>query len=189
MRSHSGCAVASRSFRFGVTLLLAASAHAEDVVLLRNSDTGGRLELRGEVAGYDHVGLDLTHADGAVRRYDAADVVRVATPRLRDHLDGLAAWDRKDVPLARTKLTAALGAEPRDWVRRRILAALIPADLAAADRPAAVSHFKALYQSDPHPAALAQMPAVWGDRPATAATLRRREPLADGGGGRAVRRR
>ena len=169
-RARSGCAVAFRSLRFGLTFVLVAPAFAEDTVLLRVPETGGRIELRGEVAAFDHDRLELTLANDTVRTADAADVVRVETPRLPSHLAGLAAWADRDVPPARRKLAIALGREPRAWVRRQILAALIPADLAAADRPAAVSHFLALYRSDPHPAALADMPAVWGDRPVTAAT-------------------
>ena len=163
-------ALLGRSLRSGLVCLLVAPALAEDIVLLRVPETGGRIELRGEVAAFDHDRLELTLANGTVRTADAADVVRVETPRLPSHLAGLAAWADRDVPLARRKLAIALGREPRAWVRRRILAALVPADLAAADRPAAVSHFLALYRSDPHPAALADMPAVWGDRPVTAAT-------------------
>ena len=158
-------AVRSLALAAGVTTAL-----ADDTVTLRDPATGGRTQLRGEVAAYDHARLDLALANGTVREFDAADVVRVETPRLPDHLAGLAAWRRRDVPTARAKLTAALRDEPRAWVRRRILAALIPADLAAADRPAAVSAFTALHRDDPHPAALAALPAVWGDRPATAAT-------------------
>ena len=167
----SACASGCRKIvvRVGV-IFVAATALADDAVTLRDPATGGRTELRGEVAAFDHARLDLALANGTVRQIDAADIVRVETPRLPDHLAGLAAWRRRDVPTARAKLAAALRDEPRAWVRRRILAALIPADLAAADRPAAVSAFTALYRDDPHPAALASMPAAWGDRPATAAT-------------------
>ena len=170
-RRGSGFAVAGRSLRSGLILLLAAPALAADVVTLRDPEDGGRIEVRGEVAAFDSRRLELTGPNGTVRTFDADRVVSVRTPRLPDHLAGLRAWNGKDVPAARRKLAAALEAEPRAWVRRRILAALVPADLAAADRPAAVSHFTALYRSDPHPAALRLLPAAWGDRPATAADV------------------
>ena len=161
-----------RCVRLGLILFaapFAGTAPAEDVVTLRDPTDGGRREVRGEVKTYSSAGLELAGPNRTMQTFDAADVVKIETPRLPDHLAGLAAWADRDVPAARRKLEAALREEPREWVRRRILAALVPIDLAAADRPAAVAHFAALYRSDPHDAALRLLPALWGDRPATAA--------------------
>ena len=153
----------------GCLFFVAVAAFADDTVTLRDARTGGRTVVVGEIVAADSRRLELALPGGAVRAFDAADVLRIETPRLPAHLAGLTAWADRDAAAAREKLGEALRDEPRAWVRREILAALIPADLAAADRPAAVSHFAALYRSDPHDDALRLMPAAWGDRPATAA--------------------
>ena len=129
--------------------------------------------MAGRVAEFDSSGLTLTAAvTGAVLEFDADEIVRIQTPRLPAHLAGLRAWAEKDVPTARKQLAAALDDEPREWVRRRILAALVPADLAAADRAAAGAHALALLAGDPGATDnLGLLPVPWGDRPPRAADL------------------
>ena len=164
---------AAGSRRYGVlaVLLTAAAACGQDVVTVRTDD-GGRREVAGRVVAYDSGGLTLTAPTGATLDFDAADVVRVVTPRLPVHLAGLRAWADRDVPAARERLAAALAEEPREWVRREILAALVTADLAAADRPAAGSHALALLRSDPGATdRLGRLPVPWGDRRPRAAEL------------------
>ncbi|MFH5806783.1 tol-pal system YbgF family protein, partial [Alienimonas sp. DA493] len=145
--------------------VLAATAAAEDVVTVRTED-GGRRDAVGEVVAYDSNLLSLRAPTGALLDFPAGDVVKVTTPRLPDHLAGLRAWAERDAAAAREKLAAALEQEPREWVRREILAALITADLAAADRASAGGRFLALYRSDPGATErLGLMPVPWGDRP------------------------
>ncbi|NNJ25899.1 tetratricopeptide repeat protein [Alienimonas chondri] len=148
-----------------------AGSQAEDVVTVRTDD-GGRRDVVGEVVSYDASLLSLRAPTGALLEFPAEDVVTIVTPRLPSHLAGLRAWANRDVPLARERLAAALAEEPREWVRRDLLAALVTADLAAADRPAAGSHFLALHRSDPTATdRLGLMPVPWDDRPPRAANL------------------
>ena len=141
------------------------------MVTLRTED-GDRRTAVGRVSEFSSAGLTLVASTGAVLDYPTGDVIRVVTPRLPAHLAGLRAWSNRQVDVARDELDRALREEPREWVRREILAALVTADLAAADRPAAGAHWLALWRSDPGATdRLGLAPVPWGDRPPRAADL------------------
>ncbi|MEM9702735.1 MAG: hypothetical protein AAF907_09870, partial [Planctomycetota bacterium] len=157
---------------FLVVLLVGLpTAAADDVVTVRTPD-GDRRDYVGEVIAYDSNLLSLRAPTGTLIDLAADDVVKLVTPRLASHLAGLRAWSQGDPIEAKERLASALAEEPRAWVRRDILAALVPVDLALADRGAAGTHFLALLHSDPRATdRLGLMPVPWGDRPPTPGDL------------------
>jgi hypothetical protein len=102
---------------------------------------------------------------GDVREFDASRVADVVSPRLATHAAGLRSLADGAPDEAHASLTKALAEEPRQWMRREILAAIIRADLAREDRASAGKDFLALLESDPKTRHFSLLPLDWQTSP------------------------
>jgi tetratricopeptide (TPR) repeat protein len=149
------------TFVSGLSTLSAFSPlHAEDRVTVRTETGSGQAILTGTVLDWNGERLRLKANDG-VREFDAARVADVVSPRLPTHVVGLKALAEGRADEARASLTKALAEEPRQWMRREILAAVVRADLAREDRAAAGKDFLALLDSDPNTRHFHLIPLDW----------------------------
>lgn len=142
------------------TLSGLSSLHAEDRVTVRTETGSGQAVLTGTVIDWNGSRLRMK-AGSDVREFDASRVADVVSPRLATHVAGLKALDEGRVDEAHTSLTKALVEEPRQWMRREILAAIVRADLAREDRASAGKNFLALLDSDPKTRHFNLIPLDW----------------------------
>jgi tetratricopeptide (TPR) repeat protein len=152
----------------GLTLAAClSSASAEDKVTVRTSTGAGQAILTGQVMDWNGERLRMK-ASGDLREFDASKVTNVESPRLEQHIAGLKLLEAGKPDEAHAALTEAIAQEPRQWMRREILADLVRADLAREDRASAGKDFLALLESDPHTRHFKLIPLDWEVRPPSA---------------------
>lgn len=134
--------------------------HAEDRVTIRTESGSGQAVLSGIVMDWNGERLRLQARNG-VREFESSRVADVVSPRLPAHVMGLQALSEGRADEAHASLTEALTEEPRQWMRREILAAIVRADLAREDRAAAGKDFLALLDSDPKSRHFNLIPLDW----------------------------
>ncbi|MBA3315826.1 MAG: hypothetical protein M3552_05810 [Planctomycetota bacterium] len=147
---------------FGLAPL--APVSAEDQVTVRTSTGAGQAILTGEVLEWNGERLRMK-ASGDVREFDATKVTNVESPRLEKHIEGLKALEAGKPDEAHASLTQAITEEPRQWMRREILTAIVRADLAREDRASAGKNFVALLESDPYTRHFKLIPLDWQTAP------------------------
>lgn len=153
-----------RQLVIGVICVFSAASWAEDRVTIR-TDTGvGNIVVSGQVVDWTGDKIKI-RSGGDVRQFDAAQVVDVQTVRLEKHVEGqkklAAAQPDEAIPLLRE----ALADEPRQWMRREILADLVKTDLARGDRTSAATFFLSLLESDENTSHFNLIPLDWGTVP------------------------
>ena len=149
-------------------LLTPLATLGEDRVTVSAGAGGSQVVVRGTVVDWTGRELRMRTGDG-VQTYPAEQVIDVESPRLPNHATGLADLAASRLQPARQTLAQALAEEPREWMRREILAALTRADLAAGDRAAAGDHFLALAGSDSQTPYYSLVPLDWTTAAPTAA--------------------
>lgn len=155
---------------FPTLLAAAATAHAEDRVTVQTDSGAGKIVVVGTVLDWNGRTVRIKSGDG-LRELPAVRVVDVETPRIESHHNGLAALDAGKPGEALPLLKKALAEEPRLWMRREILAALIRTNLALGDRAAAGTDFLALLDSDPATRHFELIPLDWQTDPPDAALV------------------
>lgn len=127
---------------------------------------GGRLStkttLSGEILEYNGDILRIrTNLGQEPKEYSAADVVEVVTQQAVMHTKGLEQFRQGDYSESAKSLRAAIDSEPRTWVRRDILAALVRCHLMAGDYRNAANRFAILLRSDPKTRSFPLIPLIW----------------------------
>lgn len=169
MKIEDGVSRIEKCFRPSVLLLWTlvsglSSLHAEDRVTVRTETGSGQAVLTGTVKDWNGERLRMKAGED-VREFDASRVADVVSPRLPTHVAGLKSLAEGRADAAHASLTKALGEEPRQWMRREILAAIVRADLAREDRAAAGKDFLALLESDPKTRHFNFIPLDWDTNP------------------------
>ncbi len=136
-----------------------------DVVMVRRPQNRREVRYVGRVMDYAAGTLRLRmKTSGSVRSLASADIVRIETPRLDEHVtaDKQQAAGRLDEAAA--SFTAALALEQRKWVQREILASLTRLQLRRGDRLAAARAFIELTNSDPKTHHRSLVPLYWSNK-------------------------
>ena len=145
-----------------VILFAASAAGAQDKVVLQRSTLSTRITISGLVEDYTGVEVSIRTEPGeAPKTYPAAEVIEIQTPQTDSHTRGLKLLAEGNVEQAIRELEAALRKEPRTWVRRDILAALVRCGLRRGDYVSAGSRFLALLKSDSTTRHFRVIPLVW----------------------------
>ena len=167
---------------FGLLLTGAATA-AEDVVYLKPQSAGGApRRLTGEIVDYTGRELVLKSATGRQRRIGAPQVERVETTYSAEQSAGDRSFARRDFRQALERYRQALLAtrEPRDWVRRRILAQIVWCQRNLGQHDQAGEYFLILLSRDPDTPDFDCIPLAWTDEmPPPAVVLKAEAWLAD----------
>jgi tetratricopeptide (TPR) repeat protein len=156
------------------SLLWQAASADDDVVYLKSPAPGGAVRtLAGEVAEYTGRELTLRSAAGRQRTIPASQIERVETAYCAEQRAGDALFAKRDYRRALEEYRQALTAsrEPRDWVRRQILAQIVwcQRNLGQADQ--AGEYFLILLASDPYTRLFDCIPLAWTpDAPPPATT-------------------
>lgn len=157
-------------FALVTVLLLPASLSAQDPparesldkVTLQLEGKSSRLIVSGKILDYTGDSLRMrTRLGDSVRSYPRSQVVSVETPQVKSHVDALRKFARQEYTAARDLLQRAIDEEPREWVRREILALLVRCHLQTGDRLNAGSRFIALARSDPSTRHYNLAPLIW----------------------------
>src|SRR5688572_18911841 len=159
----------SSTSRKTLTLVLAAcwallprTVRAEDaVVIATGNSNAGRVRLRGEIVEYTGKLLEIRSSGGAVQRVPAGKVLSVETTRTAAHVRGDELFQEGSFADAGKEYLAALDAEPREWVRRDVLARLVVCQRELGDVAAAGESFLTLTASDPETLHFACIPLDW----------------------------
>lgn len=147
-----------------VTVLVSSTAEAEDRVTIRTETGVGNIIISGQVVDWTGDKIQI-QSGGDLRQFDAAQVVDVQTVRLEKHVEGQKKLAAGQPDEANTSLREALAHEPRQWMRREILADLVKTDLARGDRASAATHFLSLIESDEATTYFDLIPLDWSTAP------------------------
>ncbi|MGE5193830.1 MAG: tetratricopeptide repeat protein [Deltaproteobacteria bacterium] len=145
------------------TLLFMTSAtQAQDKVILQRSSYSARVTVSGIVENYTGTEISIrTDNDEPPKIFPSADVVEIQTSQTESHTRGLKLLAEGNVEQAIRELDVAVKKEPRTWVRREILAALVRGGLRRGDYLGAGIRFLALVKSDPTTRQFRVIPLVW----------------------------
>ena len=159
------------------------SAAGEDAVYLKPTAPGAPLtRIRGEVVDFTGRELRIQNDAGRERTIPAAQVERVETTHSPEQLSGDRLFAAGDFRGAATQFRSALeaGREPRNWVRRQILAQVVWSQRNLEEWDQAGEYFLILLASDPETPSFACLPVVWtNDKPDIAVERKAQAWLAD----------
>jgi tetratricopeptide (TPR) repeat protein len=160
----------SPRLRVGLVVSLAAwlmchSASAEDVVYLKPVGGAAEGRIRGEIVDYTGRELRIQNAAGRERSIPAAQVERIETSRSPEQIAGDELFEQGDFRGAIARYRTALEAarEPREWVRRQILAQIVWSQRNLQEWDQAGEYFLILLASDPTTPDFACLPLAWID--------------------------
>ncbi len=160
-----------------IALLTTSAAQAQDKVILQRSSYSARVTVSGVVEDYTGTEISIrTDNDEPPKVFPSADVVEIQTSQTDSHTRGLKLLAEGNAEQAIRELEVAVKKEPRAWVRREILSALVRAGLRRGDYAAAGTRFLALIRSDPTTRHFRVIPLVWA--PGTISRDARGEALA-----------
>ena len=138
------------------------AARAQDKVVLQRNNAAARVVISGTVEDFTGTGLTIrVEGDESLKTFPAVDVVEVQTAQHELHTRGLKLLAEGQTEQAIHELEAAIKREPRAWVRREILAALVRCALRRGDYSSAGARFLALLKSDPATRQFRIVPLVW----------------------------
>jgi len=145
---------------------------AQDKVILQRASLTARVTISGIVEDYTGVEVSIrAESDQALRTYPSADVVEIQTAQTESHTRGLKLLAAGQLEQAQAELEVALKREPRAWVRREILAALVRCGLRRGDYSNAGARFLAIMRSDPTSRHFRLIPLIWAPETLTRATI------------------
>ena len=125
-------------------LLLSAGsdAMAEERVLIRPEGTASQIAVRGKIVDYTGESVTiLTGVGNVTKTYPIDSIVQVEMQRHPLHTEGAKLLAEGKINEATIALLQAHQQEPRQWVRREILALLVEAGLRSGDLASAASRF------------------------------------------------
>ncbi len=133
-----------------------------DKVTLLNEEDGSRVRLMCTVV--DHTGEFIRYRlrdDGPVTVKPSAQVVSIETSQSRTHIEALEKYAEGDIQAAEQLFEKALTQDPREWVRRDILAMLVRCALRQENSTRAGERFLMIYGSDRTTHHMRGIPLVW----------------------------
>jgi tetratricopeptide (TPR) repeat protein len=145
-----------------------ARAEGEDAVYLKPSTPGGPVvRLRGEIAEYTGRELRIRNSTGGERTVPTATVARIEFTKSPEQASGDEQFAARDWQLALASYQRALDAkrEPREWVRRQILAQMVWCYRNLGVWDEAGKYFLLLVTSDPATQYFDSIPLVWSEEP------------------------
>lgn len=146
---------------------------AADRVTVRRAGNRREFDYSGRVLDYTGGILRLRlKTSGNVRQFKTDEILRIETPQTEQHRNGLKLFEAGKYPPSVVALTSAVREEPRDWVRRDILALLSRIHLRYGNRLAAAEAFVRLTDSDPKSHHFGAIPLWWSDQPTSPAEQR-----------------
>jgi tetratricopeptide (TPR) repeat protein len=168
----------------GVACLdVAGAAQAEDAVYLRPAAAGAPLtRIRGEIVDFTGRELRIQNDAGRERAIPTAQIERVETTHSPEQTSGDQLFAAGDFKGAVQQYRSALESkrEPRNWVRRQILAQLVWSQRNLKQWDQAGEYFLILLASDTSTPDFACLPLVWtGDKPSPALERQAQVWLAD----------
>jgi len=142
----------------------ASAQETADIVMVRRPQNRREVRYVGRVMDYAAGTLRLRmKTSGSVRSLTSADIVRIETPRLDEHVKADKQQSVGKLDEAAASFTAALALEQRKWVQREILASLTRLHLRRGDRMAAARAFVELTNSDPKTHHRGLVPLCWSN--------------------------
>ena len=151
-----------------------AQEQAADRVIVRRETSRRQTTYTGRVLDYTNKILRFRlQTSGGVRQFKTSEILSIATPQVEQHQQGAELFKAGKYQEAVVALEAATRNEPRDWVRRDILALLAQVHLRHGNRIAAADAFVRLTNSDPNTHHFASIPLWWSDDPIDAAGQRK----------------
>jgi len=139
-----------------------AALVAEDRVVLQRANLSARVTITGIIEDYTGAEISIrTEAGEPLRTYPSAEVIEIQTAQTDSQTRGLRLLADGHSEEAVREFDQALKQEPRIWVRREILAALVRCGLRQGDWVAAGTRFLALVKSDPKTRHFSLMPLIW----------------------------
>ena len=168
-----------------VVAIMSIPAAAQDTVTLAAGSEGGKTKVGGRILDYNGRELRIQVAVGVEKTYPAAKVVHVETQYGPQHVraDAALAEGRFDEALALYE--KAITAEPRRWVRRKIIARWVWCFRALGRADRACEAFLLLLRDDPDTPYFDCIPLAWLPQQPSAAMeqtarawLDRQEPAA-----------
>ena len=150
-----------------VVALTSAATVAQDVVHLTSQDGEAATRVRGEVVDFTGRQLLLKTATGREQSIPSHRVERIDTTYSAEHRAADALFDKRAFRQALDQYRLALSAtrEPRDWVRRRILAQIVWCHRSLGQPDQAGEYFLILLSRDPTTPDFACIPLAWTDAP------------------------
>ena len=150
-----------------------AQDQAIDRVIVRRENTRREVTYTGRVLEYANRILRFRmQTSGGIRQFKSNEVVRIETPQTEPHREGLKLFAAGKYQAAIQTLEAAAKDEPRDWVKRDILALLSRIHLKFGKRLEAARAFVRLTNSDPTTHHFGSIPLWWNDTPPSAEAQR-----------------
>jgi len=157
------------------------SAYSEDTAFIGPAGDGRESKWSGEILDYTGRELRMRLSTGAERSFPAARVVRVNTAWPNGQLAGDELFSKHDYRKALEQYRAALGADTRDWVRRRIRAQVVWCFKLLGQWEQAGDHFLLLVGADPDTESFDSIPLSWTTGEPSAALARKAKGWMDRG--------
>lgn len=144
-----------------------------DEVVVRRAQSRRQTSYSGRVLDYTNGILRLRlKTSGGIRQFKTSEIISITTPQVAQHREATVFFKAGQYPQAIVALEAAARAEPRDWVKRDILAMLSQVHLRAGNRINAADAFVRLTNSDPNTHHFGSIPLWWSAEPVDAAGQR-----------------
>lgn len=143
----------------------AATAEADDRVVVQLRSQSGRLTLSGRIDDFNGRELVLLAGAGSgIKRFAANEVVEIETAYTEPHRRAVELLQKGALVEASDALDGALDAEERTWVRREILALQVGVALQRQAYRPAIQRFLLIIRSDPLSPHYQMIPLVWTAR-------------------------
>lgn len=147
-----------------------SAAGQEDVVYFLTS-TGARARLSGTIVEYTGKELHLELPGGRLQRIAASQIVKVDAARCQAHQNADEALRQRRYQEALVLYRRAMDQQPRRWMQRQIMAAVVWC-YRGLDQPAQAGEvFLALIRDDPHTQFFDCIPLAWLPREADSQTV------------------
>ncbi|MBD3676606.1 MAG: hypothetical protein HUJ26_24100 [Planctomycetaceae bacterium] len=152
-----------------------------DQILVQPRLSTGKKRIRCRIIDYTGEAVTVREVDAnANKTYATSEVTRVETPQSRQQQDGLKLLAAGEASAAEAKLLEALTLDPREWVKREILADLVRAALFRGDYVTAATRMDRIFASDETTHHLELLPAVWTEKVLTKSQIRSAADLIGG---------
>ena len=137
-----------------------------DKVTLLNEGNGSRVRVVCTVLSYTGEYLRFQmRDDGPTTVKSSSEVISIETPQVQSHAEALQKFASGDTKAAAELFEDALKQEPRDWVRRDILAMLVKCALRQDNYAQAGDRFLMIYGSDKTTLHFNHIPLLWTTSP------------------------
>lgn len=151
-------------------LVMATPSRAEDVLVLSSGKDGrARTRVTGEIVDYTGETVRLRRAGEREDTYPASRIRQIETRWPTGFEQGQTAYQSGDYATALASFRAAMQAEPREWVKRRLMARAVECFREQRQMERAGELFLNLYRLDPTTPDIGVIPLQWTATPTTAA--------------------